>query len=174
MFRFIVISALVLSFAAGGYLAKGNVSGELAYEQKDYATAFKKLKDDHSPRAQFYLGTMYADGLGVDKNKVEAIRWFQQAAEQGFAEAQFTLGVISFKGDGVPQDKAAAVKWYRLAADQGNTRAQFNLGILYGTGDGVQQDQAEALRLIRMAADLGNQTAKKALLNLTKPGSHQK
>jgi TPR repeat protein len=37
---------------------------------------------------------MYKIGIGVSKNYKEAIKWFQRAAEQGFAEAQYNLAYM--------------------------------------------------------------------------------
>ena len=40
-------------------------------------------------RAQFALGSKYHYGRGVPEDRVEAVRWYRLAAEQGFAEAQY-------------------------------------------------------------------------------------
>jgi TPR repeat protein len=44
---------------------------------------------------------MYANGKGVEQDFKEAIKWFQKAADQGFAEAQYNLGFMYDKGQGV-------------------------------------------------------------------------
>lgn len=33
--------------------------------------------------AQYKLGTMYAHGIGCEKNPIEAYRWLKKAANQG-------------------------------------------------------------------------------------------
>ena len=43
-------------------------------------------------KAQFNLGYMYAKGQGVEKDFKEAVKWFQKAADQGYAHAQDNLG----------------------------------------------------------------------------------
>ena len=58
---------------------------------------------------------MYADGLGVPQDDVEAVRWYRVAADQGLALAQFSLGVRYATGLGVPQDDVEAYKWLNLA-----------------------------------------------------------
>ncbi len=78
--------------------------------------------------AQYDLGVMYANGLGVPEDDAEAVRWFRLAADQGLANAQYNLGVMYASGEGVPQDYAEAVRWYRLAAEQGDAGAQSFLG----------------------------------------------
>jgi TPR repeat protein len=66
----------------------------------------------------------YDIGEGVSQDKIEAVKWYRLAAEQGNAEAQYYLGVSYDIGEGVSQDKIEAVKWYRLAAEQGHAEAQ--------------------------------------------------
>jgi hypothetical protein len=104
--------------------------------------------------AQISLGYAYADGIGVPKDRAEAVRWWRKAADQGNAEAQNSLGVAYASGEGVPQDFSEAVLWYRRAADQGDPAAQLNLGVSYGNGTGVPQDFAEAYFWENLAAAL--------------------
>jgi TPR repeat protein len=103
----------------------GSVSGQNAPDFEET----KRLAEQGHATAQFNLGAMYADGLGVPENDAEAVGWYRLAAEQGLAEAQSNLGTIYDTGDGVPENKAEAVRWYRLAVEQGNAAAQFNLGV---------------------------------------------
>jgi TPR repeat protein len=81
--------------------------------------------------AQFNLGVLYENGMGIAHNYREAERWYRLAAVQGVALAQFNLGQLYEKGLGVPRDYKEAVKWYRLAAGQGVAQAKLNLGELY-------------------------------------------
>ena len=37
---------------------------------------------------------MYSQGLGVDQDKAEAVKWYKLAAEQGYMKAQSNLGAI--------------------------------------------------------------------------------
>ena len=67
---------------------------------------------------------MYSNGYGVTQDKSEAVRWYREAAEQGYANAQYNLGAMYYNGEGVRQDKSEAVKWFRKAAEQGYTPAQ--------------------------------------------------
>ena len=60
--------------------------------------------------AQYNLGIMYAQGLGVPQDDAEAVRWYRLAAAQGNAGAQSYLGFMYDDGRGVPQDDAEAVR----------------------------------------------------------------
>jgi TPR repeat protein len=73
---------------------------------------------------------MYANGEGVNKDKVKTFQWYRKAAEQGYTNAQFNLGWMYEKGDGVSQAKEQAIYWYKKAAEQGDTDAQNRLTYL--------------------------------------------
>ena len=55
--------------------------------------------------AQFKLGEIYLDGLGVPQNHTEAVRWLRMAAEQGDTQAQFKLGYMYATGEGGPKKR---------------------------------------------------------------------
>lgn len=84
--------------------------------------------------AQYFLGRVYFDGIGVDQDYDEAAKYFRLAAEQGFAGAQNSLGWAYLHGMGLPPDAREAMKWFQKAADQGNTRAEVNLAWMYAQG----------------------------------------
>ena len=46
------------------------------------------------PEAQFGLGVVYQQGLGVDKSEYEAMRWYRFAANSGHTEAQNNLAYL--------------------------------------------------------------------------------
>ena len=95
-----------------------------------------------------------------------AVKYFQQAAEQGHAKAQGCLGDCYGNGLGVAQSYAEAVKWYRKAAEQGLAIAQYNLGVYYTFGIGVAKNYTESVKWYRKAAEQGYANAIKALKRL--------
>ena len=128
--------------------------GMEAYERGDYATALDDLRplaEEGRVEAEFQLGVMYFLGVGVPQDVVEAVKWYQKAAEQGHVVAQV---MVALQHETM-RDHAEAAKWYRKAADQGNADAQYSLGVLYDRGQGVPQDDAEAVRLYHLAAEQG-------------------
>ena len=76
--------------------------------------------------AQYNLGVLCRDGLGVAQDYVEARKWFLKAAEQGRADAQHNLGILYAKGQGGAQDLLQAYAWFNLAAAQGDAAAKEN------------------------------------------------
>ena len=128
--------------------------GLTAYRERDYATAlelWRPLADKGNAAAQYQLGTLYAEGKGVEQSDTTAAAWFHRAAEQGDAAAQYNLAVSLGEGLGVPKDDAAAAKWFRRAAEQGMPYAQLNLGFLYATRRGVTPDDVEAVKWLELA-----------------------
>jgi hypothetical protein len=83
--------------------------------------------DKGDPIAQFELGTMYANGVGIPKDDAEAVIWFRRAAEHGNADAQYTLALRYDNGQGVKKDGSQALDWYQKAAAQGNQDARNRL-----------------------------------------------
>ena len=73
--------------------------------------------------AQYNVGVAYDRGEKVKVDYTEARKWYELAAQQGFAEAQCNLGVLYFNGDGEPKDVVEAYKWFTLAARQGVPKA---------------------------------------------------
>jgi len=69
-------------------------------------------------QAQYSLGYAYRFGDDVEKDLVEAVKWYRKAAEQGHARAQTTLGNAYSYGVWVKKDLTESAKWYQKAAEQ--------------------------------------------------------
>ena len=78
---------------------------------------------------------MYDQGLGLQEDDTEAVKWYRVAAEGGYVAAQIGLAAMYDEGSGTALDKAEAVRWYRRAAEQDNVDAQYNLGLAYARGE---------------------------------------
>ena len=94
------------------------------YIKKDYAKAFdwfKKMANRGQSDGQYKIGEMYYEGLGTEKNLMQAAMWYMKAAESGYTKAQFHLAKMYFKGEGVIQDYVEAYKWANLAAAKGTS-----------------------------------------------------
>lgn len=104
--------------------------------------------------AQFLIGIHHYN----DKppNYVEAAKWYEKAAEQGFASSQVELAKMCATGKGIPKDQRTAANWWRRAAEQGNENGQYFIGNCYWRGDGVPQDFIEAYKWLNLAAAPGD------------------
>ena len=59
---------------------------------------------------KFYLGTIYTEGSGVEKDYIEAVKWYQKSADQGFFHSEVSLGAMYYNGKGVEQDYTEAIR----------------------------------------------------------------
>ncbi|MBM3566643.1 MAG: sel1 repeat family protein [Alphaproteobacteria bacterium] len=138
-----------------------------AYQAGRYAAAakeFKALAETGDATAQFYLGTLYSDGLAVKRDYAQAAEWYAQAAVKGHADAGFMMGFMYLNGAGegagaVVADPAYAALWLRAAAEDGNAAAQAMLAVMQGEGYGIPKDAQESFRWAHVAAIRGNAAA---------------
>ncbi|MDJ0653758.1 MAG: SPOR domain-containing protein [Xanthomonadales bacterium] len=168
---FCFLLALVPATQADDY-----ARGLEAFTDERYNEAMRlwiPMAEEGDTRAQFRLGSMYHDGIGVDRNYYLSSYWFEQAATRGVSSAQFNLGNAYKHGHGVPQDEREASYWWRLAADQDLAPAQLNLANQYATGLGVPKDPDQAQYWYERAAANGNAQAQHLLRTQERAGELQ-
>ena len=156
---------IVLLFSAG-VTAGALDDGLAAYQAGRYEQAFnlwKPLAESGDADAEYNIGLLYMNGLGVKKNSRFARQLFMAAAEQGQADAQYNLGLMYYQGNTVFRSNKDAFNWWVKAAAQGHAPAQYNLGIMYAYGIWTAQDVSKALELWRASAAQGNKDAMQAL-----------
>ncbi|WP_425405611.1 tetratricopeptide repeat protein [Hwanghaeella sp.] len=113
--------------------------------------------------AQYYLGHMYQNGLGVDTDKQAAADWYARAAAQNDPRALYRLGLMLQTGDGIPQDRPRAISLYRRAAEQGVLEAYFNMAQMVERGEGTAADPVAAAGMFEQLADAGMTEAMREL-----------
>jgi V8-like Glu-specific endopeptidase len=113
------------------------------------------LAEKGDASAQFNIGYMYANGLGVQRDLASAVNWYRKAAEQGLEIAQHRLGIAYMNGEGIERDDAEAASWFTRAANQGFVRAQRILGQMYLTGRGVPKDLVKGYAWVVLAGRRG-------------------
>ena len=89
-----------------------------AAKRGDFATALREwepLAEQGDSDAQYSLGFMYANGLGVPQDYKTAVKWYTLAAEQGNDIAQLYLGLSYALGKGVIQDRFYAYMWLNIS-----------------------------------------------------------
>ena len=91
-----VLGAFAVVATVGAPAAAGPLEdGDAAYHEKAYAKAaelWQPLAEKGDAAAQYSLGTLYAEGKGVERNDATAFLWFQRAANRGHAAAQYNVG----------------------------------------------------------------------------------
>ena len=84
----------------------------------------EKAAEQGNADAQTRLGTIFHEGLGVERDPKRGASWFLKAAHQGHAGAQAMIGAALHLGIGVPVDRKNAARWLSVSAYQGNPLAQ--------------------------------------------------
>ncbi len=114
---------------------------------------FKSLAEAGDHRAQFFLGTAYVQGAGVEADEAIATDWFKKSAEGGYDMGQYWYGFMLSRGRGVDgEDWKTAIKWFRKAAKQGHPNALFSMGEIYEScRAGVDRDFEQAASWYRRA-----------------------
>ena len=114
--------------------------------------------------AQVNLGICYSQGMGVEQDYAEAVKWFKEAAEAGHPAGKMNLAISYFEGEGIEQDKEKAVALL-IEASEYMADAQYLLAQCYENGEGTALDLAKAKELYQQAADNGIVEAKEWLEN---------
>lgn len=133
--------------------------GRQAYMRGDIAGAialWKPLAEKGVVEAQCWIGSLYANGEGFDRDDAEALKWYRLAAEGGSAAAQANVGAFYGMGRGTAKDLTTAAEWLKRSADGGDVNGLFNLAVLYSKGDGVETDLSKAAACYRKAAEKGH------------------
>ena len=116
----------------------------------------EELAQKGNRKAQFMLGNMYYQAIGMKQDYSLALKWFKAAAFHGHIEAQYALGAMYYFGIGVERDYQLALKWFKESARKGYPKAKYKLGFMYYEGHGVQQNYKLALKWFKGLALQGD------------------
>ena len=119
------------------------------------------------PKARFYLGYLYYEGMNVEQDYATAQSWFLEAAELGDARSMYFLGYMYSKGLGVEADQEKSAQWYLKSAEAGYITSMYTIGRRYELGNGVEQNIETAIEWYQKAAEAGNKKAADRLAELT-------
>lgn len=120
----------------------------------------KKWNDLDDPMFQYRKAKLYLDKDSPIYDPVEAVRWLELSADQGYEYAQYRLGKLYLAGTEVEQNIAYGLQRAWQAEQQNNDCAQYLLGKVYLKGELVEQDLGQAEVLFEKASAQGNSYAK--------------
>lgn len=78
----------------------------------------RAVAEQGNAAGQVELGGRYRDGLGVEVDDAEALKWMRLAADQGEVAGQIELGLMYSRGMGTQRDFVKAHMWTSLAASK--------------------------------------------------------
>lgn len=119
----------------------------------------KKQKDDN-PTAMVWLGMVYRNGYGVEKNYTFAYGLYEKAAKMGSPLACYLLGDMICKPlDGIPADYYKAKTYYNKAMDMGAAGGYTGMAWLYLDSNRLGENLKEAIALTEKAVDINPYSA---------------
>ena len=102
---------------------------------------------------QYCLTRCYMNGIGIERDEVEGMKWCEKAANQDHPIALYYLGDYYLKND---ESKHEGYKLKRKSAEKGFSEAQFSLGLQYYYGENVNVDEQEAMKWVHLSANQGD------------------
>eukprot|EP01037_Dinobryon_pediforme_P002494 gene2494-2533_t len=109
--------------------------------------------------ACYSLALLYKNGLGVEKNLPEAVKWLAKAAQEKHVNSMIELGLMQFNGLGTERDETSAARWFLKAAELNNAIGQNRIARLLAAGRGVPVNKIEAAKWHVLARAQGEQDA---------------
>ena len=114
---------------------------------------FEELSAKGDSQADYFLGLMYEEGLGVSENLERAFSYYEKGALAGDADAQFALADLYASGKGTEEDLGMATKFFLRAAEQDMAAAQAVMGYFHQEGVGRKKNPSKAIAWYRKAAE---------------------
>jgi TPR repeat protein len=87
---------------------------------------------------------MYDVGQGVQQNYAEALKWYRQAADAGYASAMTNIAILYYNGQGVKRDLVQSYVWFARAQKLKDPRAPEMIGMASEKLKPAQIKQAQA------------------------------
>lgn len=160
-----ILTILGTTFFAGSVCA-GLPEAIRSYEAGLYADAlseFTYLADEQDATALYYLGQMYENGQGVEKDTTKATEYYQKADALGNMQASVQLAKTVFYDDTIENNKEIGLEYLKKTAYNGSADALYELGEIYHTGNGVDKDYSYAFGYYLMASMKGEKRAQHKL-----------
>ena len=155
---------LITIFCLNIHILRANEleKGMFALEMEDYDRALYYLSFEAAsgnPVAQYNLGLMYKNGVGVKKDLNEAIGWFIIASDNGHMLAKYALGLSYYRGNGLSKNYQKAMNLFLDASYLGHPASQINVGNMYYYGQSVGKNYPKAHMWWSIAKEKGIEAA---------------
>ena len=137
-----------------GWGIKKNLEESVKYFEK---ASDKEFSVFGNPKAMFFLGLAYYEGLGVLIDFQLAFENFMKAADQQLSDAEFYVAGMFFYGEGIEKNYSKAVKYYKKIVKYKSSdnsyiiESYFKLGFCYLFGEGIKQNTKSALKYLNKA-----------------------
>lgn len=122
------------------------------HETLDSFEMTKSVAEGGSSSAQYRLATYYRDGIGVDADQEEYLKWLKCAADRShiIAMSEYADHLMDFPSE---ENLKLARMYYKDAADNGNYEARRKYSVLQGN---VQESIVPLLNTLEALAQTGD------------------
>jgi TPR repeat protein len=144
------------------------VAGCANNTDEDLFHRLSKVAEAGSPAAQYNLGMLYNNGIGVEQDASKAFHWFEKAATGGDPLGHYKVGCYyagQFQGVVTP-DHTKALTYKLAAAEAGYVLAQHDVALAYAE----MGEYENAAKWLTSAAEQGDIAALAALSEWHKEG----
>ncbi|WP_430750792.1 tetratricopeptide repeat protein [Helicobacter suis] len=135
-------------------------AGIAAVKSGDYKDAFRLFSrscDQGNPAGCFAVGTMYANGVGIQTDTEKATRYYEMGCSGGDASACADLAqTYDYKQNATLDDKEKAAQLYAVGCRGGSALACNNLAWMYANGVGVPKNYFKAIEYYKYACEHGS------------------
>lgn len=142
---------------AGGAESEGGTVDDSHYAA-EYQDLHKRAESG-DVEAQFLLGEMLEEGVGVPPSYQQAMIWYRRAADRGHVEATVRVGEMFLNGLGVPRSRREAYDWFLQAANKGHPQAMTLVGRWNLEGIAKRPDFLTGKMWLNKAANAGDAEA---------------
>ena len=130
------------SYWCGVYLeSMGDMAGACAY--------YKNAISGEHIEATYNYAKCLSEGLGVEKNEVEALKYLRKASEQNYVYAVFMEAQFHENGYGCNPNLDEAKEYYKRSGDLGYSEGYYRLALIYVN----ENDYDSALTWLIQAAE---------------------
>jgi hypothetical protein len=118
-------------------------------------------------------GICLVEGIGVEANERQGLKWLQRAAKAGSSQGYYELGSLHYRGLQdtagrvvVAENDETAFQYYSEGAKQGHRDCMFMRGDCLLEGLGCAKDEVAAVPLLYASAELGHRFARQRIREL--------
>jgi len=161
------------SVGANLTLSEAHIAGNGGYPrdvERGFAYALAAAESPLNVRAAAYaqwrVGMLVLQGMGVEADAAGAYRWVARSADNGSVSGMISRAVMLATGEGVAADPAQARIWYQRAAESGevgSAHALRGLGGMLVFGEGGAVDLPRGYAYLTLARDAGDPIAARVL-----------
>ncbi len=116
----------------------------------------KKAAELGNPEAQYNYGIFLQEGIEIQKNEQEAIKWYLKSSDNGFNDGHYVMMMAYGNGQGIEQNSEKAFEYALKCANNNDVTCIWNVVNCYLTGNGVKADISKFKEWIIRLAKLSN------------------